>query len=631
MEAQILNSVAKEPPLLRWLHSHDPDRNMTDDLLASSGSIHSHLPPSETSDITSMPIPPTSSLFVPMYRRKHFILGQLYGPMSPNLMGLSMLAEAGYGTPPTPISRRFVADLSTPTIDFLEYEWFSDGKLSVTIHHVRTDGLYHGQTILLDSMQTPHQSTTPQPLTIRDLMSNPFRPAPTRLVMRTEIVERLACRNCEAASLYCNCPSVMQRSDVTCNYDAPTNWYSWIRALQRTRRNANIQLNMKFSIMSPRGVMNGERQVVLSQGFEVGFGEHAPRTSALIKMFLNASGMLVSHPSMDSPCRSEEEKRDRIQLANDLSCERGTTWRAPSVAILETDPNTDGLDSLTTIPVLNVVSSAAFATSIPFADQHTSAAHLALTPPTPSRHHMASVAHTEAEHTVKLETNSGDDVLHAHSKVRTRGSSEIGNTDEKESSSRRSNGASSRDGDEVSLSEKGQKGCMLDSAGSGPSLVTANGKDKVESESWIRGCNEGATKKKGKTRKRLFICECGKMFNHRGHYNEHRLCVHERVRQHKCAYLHCQSRFFKKSDRDRHMRSKHDVVQVVCVKCDMHFHSKEEFYVHEKKCVTAGEAKSGKMDNEVPMVLVPLAALSASNLSKGSKMLPVVATTSTQM
>lgn len=55
------------------------------------------------------------------------------------------------------------------------------------------------------------------------------------------------------------------------------------------------------------------------------------------------------------------------------------------------------------------------------------------------------------------------------------------------------------------------------------------------------------------------------------------------------------SRFFKKSDRDRHMRSKHDTDVLSCSKCQLKFSNKELFLSHEKKCGVGTEqgSKSG--------------------------------------
>lgn len=40
------------------------------------------------------------------------------------------------------------------------------------------------------------------------------------------------------------------------------------------------------------------------------------------------------------------------------------------------------------------------------------------------------------------------------------------------------------------------------------------------------------------------------------------------------------SEFFKKSDRDRHMRSKHDSAAVVCTECDITLSNKLEYDMH---------------------------------------------------
>ena len=49
-------------------------------------------------------------------------------------------------------------------------------------------------------------------------------------------------------------------------------------------------------------------------------------------------------------------------------------------------------------------------------------------------------------------------------------------------------------------------------------------------------------KKRNKARGKLLVCPdpgCQKVFNHKRHYNEHRRCVHEKVKEHKCAFVNC--------------------------------------------------------------------------------------------
>lgn len=58
------------------------------------------------------------------------------------------------------------------------------------------------------------------------------------------------------------------------------------------------------------------------------------------------------------------------------------------------------------------------------------------------------------------------------------------------------------------------------------------------------------------------------------------------------------SRFFKKSDRDRHMKSKHDSKVACCHKCLRRFSSKESFLVHEKECTVAADFPANSDDKQ---------------------------------
>lgn len=576
MDTQILDSIAKEPPLLRWLHIHDPDRNLTQELLAASGSIHSQI--SQAPASTAGSVPSTSSLFVPMYRRKHFVLGQLYGPMSPNVQGLAMLAAAGYGygSVPTPVSRRFVADLSLPTLDFLEYEWLSDGKLCVTIHHIRTDGLYHGQTILLDSAESssspsqiaasseeksaiPSKAKINTPLTSHDLIASPFRPVPTKVVMRTDIIERPGCQQCYENMQICQCATPVKPRQSSRHFHPPTNWDSWIRAMEHTRKDSNIQLSMRFSIVTPSGVFSNSKDIIIHQDFEVGVEQKSPQSNLLLRMFMQSSDMLVSHPTTDSTCRSEEERRQRIRISTKRCAETNTNFSTTRNAVVG--------------DTIRVKSEGAYCV-------YTQSAN-------PS---FSVEGHTTAElsgvkKVLNLSTSGVRDIVRVDVDVPLFKTG----PDEKQQSSKSSQ--SDYELPKTFQSQKAGKGMKdmgLESKCSSMNLMTSKNElpdhsaeatvsnnatfssalafsspailvaasafapyqqistppitsvDVKNTNEVLASSKELLPKKQSTSRKKVFTCECGKIFKHRGHYNEHRHCVHEKVRQHKCAFIHCQ-------------------------------------------------------------------------------------------
>lgn len=683
MNTQILDSVAREPPLLRWLHSHDPDRDITRDLLASSGSIHSSVPDPHANNVgqnvkNSSGIPSTSSLFVPMYRRKHFVLGQLYGPMSPNTMGLALLASAGYGSIPTPIARRFVADLSLSTLDFLEYEWLSDGKLCVTIHHIRTDGLYHGQTILLDDERNISNDPKQLPkegkevdkedreegmekegresiLTMRDLIANPFRRVPTKVVMRSEIIETLGCQACHDQQRVCACPSVLRSRRFDRQFNAPSNWHTWIRAMLHTRRDSSIQLSLRFSIVTPMGLRVGTKDIIVHQDFEVGIGDDSPMTNTLVRMFMDSSEMLMSHPTTDSKCwwkhNQPRQQHQHINpyVANNLFNEGDFRLLTESYADALTNAHGDvnnasynqyeleasslhnshqariegvaynscadvsvsgsvvgdvatvgvGVTASTEaadMPVVAPLPSARVDDSIRLAvepDVHQYLAYKQTEAPVPNqvqsipgREWRRSLEPDESDLKPETEnicipsplspTTNNPPNLNLNNNQSTEESSHFKPYDNLHVGSSVINDIRHPSTSPsiptpipttkitttttTTTTSYMTSGCRFDylmntarpggmtafttmaspTTGKNPSTQSLLPVSNDALEAKLNLSSAGVVKRKSKSRKGSFICECGKVFNHRGHYNEHVQCVHEKIREHKCAFLHCQ-------------------------------------------------------------------------------------------
>lgn len=469
MASQILPAVSSEPALLRWLHSHDADRDLHHDLLQSSATFSSAVPTPESQAISGSALPPTASLFVPMYRRKHFVLGQLYGPMSPNSMALNMLAQAGYGQPPYPICRRFVVDLSfTDSLHFIEYEWFSDGKLCVSMHSVSKDDYYEGESILLD-----HQSTHDCHVRMSkdDLFTGRRLPSPTRVIMRLHLTELSRCLSCDTnGATRCTCrPSESLQQRNADDFETPSNWETWVCAFSDSRMGL-AQIRVNFSMLTPLGNKNGTITVPLSQKCEVGVDSQS-QGNLLLRMFMQSADMFVSHPNVDVAVTATEGRRQRIELANILSQEE-EDWAQPEIIELEAGSN----GRTNQIEISSTLSTRAGQA------QETRAV---------ASSSSRAVEREEADGTAVAE--------------------------------RASKGLKQRDGGLLSrsaASTKVEKGIEVSEQG---------GRKDTK-----------LVKRGGVQKSKLFVCECGKVFRHRGHFNEHRMCVHEKVRQHACLSAGCE-------------------------------------------------------------------------------------------
>lgn len=172
----------------------------------------------------------TESLFVPLFRKGQFVLGDLHGEISPNGLGLRMMTMTMQGTAPVQIARRFCVDLSIcDAIEFLEYEWFSDGNVIVTMHSVDLDGDYSGISIVLDCSENDEVAS---PRAISGDIGSPLK-----VVMRANYTETVDCDSCHANRASCSCPqSKAKVVDLAPNgSETCIDWASWMSAFVSTR------------------------------------------------------------------------------------------------------------------------------------------------------------------------------------------------------------------------------------------------------------------------------------------------------------------------------------------------------------------------------------------------------------
>lgn len=202
----------------------------------------SALPPPEsmlaTSDGTMPPmaqmpansVEETESLFVPLFRKGRFVLGDLHGEISPNGLGLRMVTSTMHGTSPVQIARRFCVDLSIcDAIEFLEYEWFSDGNVIVTMHSVDLDGDYSGISIVLDCSENDEMAAP--------RATSADEGSPLKVVLRANYTETVDCDSCLSSRASCSCPqSQAKLVDLAPNgLDDCLDWVSWMSAFVSTR------------------------------------------------------------------------------------------------------------------------------------------------------------------------------------------------------------------------------------------------------------------------------------------------------------------------------------------------------------------------------------------------------------
>lgn len=426
--------------------------------------------------------------------------------MSPNSMALTMLASMGRRPPPKPISRRFVVDLSfDDALGFIEYEWFSDGKLCVSMHSILPRGGYRGESILLDR-HTPegdlHQDIY---LTKADLLSADRAEradSPTRVIMRLYFTEM---------------------SDTVATFQRPTNWETWLSAFSAAR-SGNTHVNIRYSVITSLGDRTDELNVPIKETTQIGIDINNSADASTLRMFLSDSHVMTSHPAVDETVVYEEQRRERLEIGDDAFFDN--TWGEGLLNGLHPidDLDKDGSES--------------------GEEDHSTLTAVYIKPP------LDKVNLPPKPQPLVKEPNLEP------------------TTDQEE-------------GWEGATNQATSQIQALSLCSTSASETTSHTTRAKEPTSFAK--IERLQKRKGVQKGRIFQCECGKKFRHRGHYNEHRLCVHEKVRQHKCFFVNCDSKFFKKSDRDRHMRSKHESIVIKCPDCGERVHGKDALSKHVRE------------------------------------------------
>lgn len=229
--------------------------------------------------VSSSLAPPTETaenLFIPVFRRnsagkdgkpgRRIVLGDLYGDCSPNAMAIRMLSQSVDGPPPVQVARRFVVDLdqSPDALEFLEYEWFSNGKLVVSMHTFDLDGDYGGTSVVL---QCDHEISAAAGGDVIDLGQEDLS-----VCMRLKFSEYRDCASCGAPRAVCPCPgpSGPLLSLPKEGTSEQLTWETWQTALAKTRNGATSTLIVDISANTPFGVMENRVRFRVSQKCEIG-------------------------------------------------------------------------------------------------------------------------------------------------------------------------------------------------------------------------------------------------------------------------------------------------------------------------------------------------------------------------
>jgi hypothetical protein len=273
--AYILAWEEHAPYLGDFLNGAAHNQPITEDLLNASlyyRVVATPLPPDAPppGGMPAMPMPPppaepeaTESLIVPIFQRDRFVVGDLYGRVSPNALALQIMSQGS--PPPAQLCRRFCVDLSvSDAIEFVEYEHFSDGKLIVSMHTIDLDGDYGGHSIVLGAGALGaggRAGGDPG-------LSHP----PPRVLMRMQFSETVDCDTCGSSRAACACDGP-QSARVTLptarDGSSRISWSNWLSAFAKTRTGAST-MKISFSIVTPAGDVRGTANFRLEQDCEEG-------------------------------------------------------------------------------------------------------------------------------------------------------------------------------------------------------------------------------------------------------------------------------------------------------------------------------------------------------------------------
>lgn len=253
---------------------------------------------------SSVPPPPETAenLFIPVFRRNspakdgkpatRIVLGDLYGDCSPNALAIRMLSQSMDGPPPVQVARRFVVNLdqAPDALEFLEYEWFSNGKLVVSMHTFDLDGDYGGTSVVL---QCDHEISSAADGNSIDLGQEDLS-----VCMRLKFSEYRDCASCGAPRAVCPCPgpSGSLLSLPKPGTSEQLTWKTWQTALAKTRNGATSTLIVDIYANTPFGVMENRVRFRVSQKCEIG----AESGVAMIYRQLEATARKLSPAVFDA-------------------------------------------------------------------------------------------------------------------------------------------------------------------------------------------------------------------------------------------------------------------------------------------------------------------------------------------
>jgi hypothetical protein len=218
------------------------------------------------------------TLFVPVFRKDGFVLGEMYGSVTLNAMAVAMVSD-GHKIP-TQIARRFVIDLNAADgFEFVEYEWFLGGFLVIAVHTIALNGRYKGHSTVF----APDHSVG-EPATR------------SKVIMRFGFEDVRVCQLCNMR-MPCICPLSLPSSLSFAERADSFSWTHWTSVLEHLRTGSSLT-DGSFSVSASIGDLQVTRSCLVSREFTQRDGISG-RANILRRKYASAIFMQSSHPTVD--------------------------------------------------------------------------------------------------------------------------------------------------------------------------------------------------------------------------------------------------------------------------------------------------------------------------------------------
>jgi hypothetical protein len=185
-------------------------------------------------DDSEVPCDLTETLYIPVFRTDHFVLGELHSNFSTNskILMLATQRQTGFST----IARRFVANLFIEDcIEYVEYEWFEGGYLVVAVHTYSFDGSYTARYVVFGHLNSKSGTTIP-----------------SRVLMTLNYSELEDCPTCLERDLLCTCEDPIRWYHLPTKKTITWSWSQWITGLYRVQAESGTG-HINLALATPQG------------------------------------------------------------------------------------------------------------------------------------------------------------------------------------------------------------------------------------------------------------------------------------------------------------------------------------------------------------------------------------------